>query len=281
MTKYVYDRDDILLELDGANSITTRYTRGIGLDQPLITERGGQSFFYHSDTLGSITEITDTGGNVVKSYKYSSFGKIESETNPSLNQPYTFTAREFDQETGLLYYRSRYYDPTIGRFTQEDKIGFAGGINFFVYTWNNPVKFIDPFGEAPAPSAGNPSKCLIACLIQVESSGNPDAVSPKGATGLMQVFPIVVKDLQRLNIIPKDVTIDLKNPGQNVTIGSLYISYLLGRYNNNVDLALAAYNAGPTAVDRAGRNIPNIDETQNYVEKIKKCLGDKSATGCC
>jgi YD repeat-containing protein len=68
VTKYVYDRDDILLELDGANSITTRYTHGIGLDQPLIAELGGQSFFYHSDILGSVTEITDTGGNVVKSF---------------------------------------------------------------------------------------------------------------------------------------------------------------------------------------------------------------------
>jgi len=96
VTQYIYDNEDILLELDGFNNITARYTHGPGIDEPLITERGSQSFFYHADGLGSITELTDTTGTAVQSYTYSSFGKIESQLDPNFIQPYTFIARELD-----------------------------------------------------------------------------------------------------------------------------------------------------------------------------------------
>lgn len=119
---FIYDNEDILLELDGSNNITARYTHGPGIDEPLILEKAGQSFFYHADGLGSITEITDDTGLGKQRYTYSSFGKIESQLDPSFIQPYTFTAREFDPETGLYFYRARTYDPTTGRFLQEDPI---------------------------------------------------------------------------------------------------------------------------------------------------------------
>jgi len=147
VTQYIYDNEDILLELDGSNNITARYTHGPGIDEPLITERGGQSFFYHADGLGSITELTDTAGTIAQSYTYSSFGEIESQLDPVFVQPYTFTAREFDPETGLFHYRARAYDPSIGRFLQEDPIGFSGGINFHTYVQNNPINLVDPNGQ--------------------------------------------------------------------------------------------------------------------------------------
>jgi len=126
-TRYVYDNEDILLELNGSNAITARYTHGPGIDEPLIVERAGASFYYHADGLGSITELTNQSGTVAQRYTYSSFGKIESQLDPNFVQPYTYTSREFDRETELVYYRSRYYDPTTGRFTQEDKIGMGMG----------------------------------------------------------------------------------------------------------------------------------------------------------
>lgn len=146
--QYIYDNEDILLELDGSNNIVARYTHVPGIDEPLITEKDGQSFFYHADGLGSITELTDTIGTVVQSYTYSSFGKIESQLDPNFVQPYTFTSREFDPETGLYYYRARAYDPAIGRFLSEDPIRFNGGdINLYPYVMNNPVNLTDPTGE--------------------------------------------------------------------------------------------------------------------------------------
>ena len=97
------------------NTPIARYTHGPGVDEPLIMERGGSSYYYHTDGLGSIVAITDSTGNIVKSYTYDSFGNIVDEEGVLLNT-YTYTSRELDFESGLYYYRARYYDPLIGRF---------------------------------------------------------------------------------------------------------------------------------------------------------------------
>ncbi len=150
ITQYIYDNEDIFLELDGSNNIVARYTHGPGIDEPLIMEKGGASFFYHADGLGSITEITDTAGVVKQRYTYSSFGKIESQLDPNFIQPYTFTAREFDLETGLHFYRARYYDASLGRFLGEDALrgwpDLPQSLNLFSYVRNDPANFLDPYG---------------------------------------------------------------------------------------------------------------------------------------
>jgi len=178
VTRYIFDNEDILLELDGSNSITARYTHGPGIDEPLIMEKGGASFFYHADGLGSITEITNQSGTVVQRYTYSSFGKIESQLDPNFVQPYTFTSREFDPETGLYFYRARYYDPSTGRFLQEDPILRRGdpGLPYllpsllhqphvlqpYVFTLNNPVRYTDPSGYNPI---GNLIRWLVSRIL--------------------------------------------------------------------------------------------------------------------
>jgi len=99
---------------------------------------------------------------------------------------------------------------------------------------------------------------LIKAVIQVESGFNPKAVSKKGAKGLMQIMPINYK-----NLLVKDPF----NPSQNIMGGTLYLQRLLKRYKYKLPLALAAYNAGPQAVDKYKR-IPPYKETQNYVRKV-------------
>ena len=171
VTKYIYDNEDILLELDGSNNIIARYTHGPGIDEPLVMERGGASFFYHADGLTSITDLTDTAGTVAQAYTYSSFGKIESQLDPSFIQPYTFTAREFDPETGLYYYRARTYDPLVGRFLQEDPIGFLGGdVNFYSYVRNRPVVLADPDGTGPIGIAAGVGICVGAAAWDMLST---------------------------------------------------------------------------------------------------------------
>jgi RHS repeat-associated protein len=144
------DTEDILFEYDGNNTLTARYTHGPGIDDPIALERGGQSFFYHTDGLGSITEITDSSRQVVSSYSYDAFGNITSKTG-TLTTPYTYTGREHDAESGLYYYRARYYDPTIGRFLQPDPVpGYLViplSLNLYPYTWNNPINYRDPDGR--------------------------------------------------------------------------------------------------------------------------------------
>ena len=90
--------------------------------------------------------LTDSSGLVANSYLYDSYGRTLtlSETIP---QPFTYTGREFDAESGLYYYRSRYYDPQTGRFLSEDPIRYgAGDQNLYRYVFGNPSNFVDPDG---------------------------------------------------------------------------------------------------------------------------------------
>ncbi|MDH4236669.1 MAG: RHS repeat-associated core domain-containing protein [Nitrospira sp.] len=72
----------------------------------------------------------------------------------TVEQPYTYTGREFDAESGLYYYRARYYDPTMGRFLSEDPIASTGGLNLYAYVGNDPLNWIDLSGRTRANSSG-------------------------------------------------------------------------------------------------------------------------------
>lgn len=146
ITKYLYDGEDIVIEYDGNGNMIAKYTHGHGIDEPLSMEKNGQSYYYHQDGLGSITALTDGVGDLAHRYEYNAYGKITSVLDPNLKQPFIYTGREYDEETGLYYYRARYYDADIGRFISEDPIGLAGGINVYAYVGNNPVNWIDPLG---------------------------------------------------------------------------------------------------------------------------------------
>ena len=144
--RYVYDGEDILLEYDGANVLQARYTHGPGIDEPIAVTKGGSTFFYHQDGLGTVTDLTDSTGVTAKSYSYDAYGNIVEQTG-TVEQPYTYTGREFDQDTGLYYYRARYYDATTGRFLQQDPLKLGGGsVNLYGYVLNSPANFIDPSG---------------------------------------------------------------------------------------------------------------------------------------
>lgn len=144
-TNYVYDDQNIIMEYDQSGNITAKYTHGPGIDEPLAVQQGTAIYYYHADGLGSITALTNTSGTIVQTYTYDSFGNMTS--TGSISQPYTYTGREYDSETGMYFYRARYYDPKVGRFVTKDPIGFDGGdYTLYVYVSNNPINKKDPTG---------------------------------------------------------------------------------------------------------------------------------------
>ena len=107
---------------------------------------------------------------------------------------------------------------------------------------------------------------LVRAVMQVESGFNPYARSPKGALGLMQLMPATIRQYGVRNPF---------NPDENVRAGVTYLRTLLDRYNHNEELALAAYNAGPGAVDNHGQSVPPYRETKDYVVRVNKLAGGR------
>jgi len=154
---FSYDREDITEEVNLAGSVVARYVQGISIDEPLAMLRSGATSYYHADGLGSVTSLSNSAGSLANTYTYDSFGKLTASTG-SLTNSFRYTAREFDTEINLYFYRARYYDQSSGRFATEDPFGFVGSINFFSYANNNPTNRVDPYG------------LLSLCCRQVKST---------------------------------------------------------------------------------------------------------------
>jgi len=143
---------DPTMDLDVNGNIIAKYVQNPTiLDEPISIQTGSGKYYYLVDGLGSVTGLTDSNGNLVATYKYDAFGNIISETgDATLNaiNPYRFTSRVYDKEAGLYYYRARYYDAKVGRFTQKDPLRseLTEGNNLYVYVGNNPVNRVDPSG---------------------------------------------------------------------------------------------------------------------------------------
>ncbi|NJC87730.1 MAG: hypothetical protein FIB02_04230 [Desulfuromonas sp.] len=149
-TRYTYDSEDILFETENG-SIGNVYIHGPGIDEPLALLDSKGPAYYHADGLGSIVAMTDANAKVGQNYEYDSFGNRKDMQN-SIKQPYTYTSREYDRETGLYYYRARYYDAMEGRFISKDPVSFLGGsTNLFLYALNNPTNYVDPSGLITLP----------------------------------------------------------------------------------------------------------------------------------
>jgi RHS repeat-associated protein len=144
-------RDGLLAvqERDENNAVVREYTWGLnlggGIGGLLNLKQGGQDYSYLYDGKGNVAAVLDASQAVVAAYRYAPFGKLLAKTG-SLEQPFGFSTKRYDAQTGLIYYGYRLYAPTIGRWTTRDPLGEAGGMNLYAFVGNNPVNWVDPWG---------------------------------------------------------------------------------------------------------------------------------------
>jgi RHS repeat-associated protein len=145
---YAYDGDNLIEETNASGGVVARYEQTQNIDEPLAMLRSSATSYFHADGLGSITSLSNSAGTLANTYTYDSYGNLTASTGSLVNS-FQYTGREFDSETGLYYYRARYYDSTAGRFVSNDPIGFYAGVNSYGYANNSPISLLDPLGLCP------------------------------------------------------------------------------------------------------------------------------------
>jgi RHS repeat-associated protein len=140
-TSYSYGGHDLVSEV---GSTTSYYLFGPGLDEPLAAYRNGVVTYFDIDGLGSVVAENGNTGSVVHSAVFDAWGGVRAETGTRVS-PFGYTGREFG-DAGLAFYRARYYEPRIGRFTQEDPSGPSQDLHLYRYVRNAPTVATDPTG---------------------------------------------------------------------------------------------------------------------------------------
>ncbi len=143
-------RAQVVAEYNGSNALLATYSHGPFLDEILHRRESTQTLYYLRDGMGSVSTIANGSGTEVARYYYNGYGSVRSSSGTGVDaNRWRFAGRDQDRDSGLIYMRTRYYDPNLGRFLSKDTIGIAGGLNLYMYAANNPLKYVDLYGTSP------------------------------------------------------------------------------------------------------------------------------------
>jgi RHS repeat-associated protein len=168
-TLYFYDSRRIVEEQNSLGVTSATYAYGNYVDEVLTMDLGGNTYYYHQNALGSVEAVTDSTAAPVERYSYDAYGFVTvtdgagspvpqnawGTPHSAIGNPWMFTAQRLDEETGIYFYRARYYDSVKGRFLERDPVEYGDGMNLYEYADDNPVGWTDPSGELikPLPAA--------------------------------------------------------------------------------------------------------------------------------
>ncbi|MEJ0025760.1 MAG: RHS repeat-associated core domain-containing protein [Rhizomicrobium sp.] len=156
-TSFLHDGDNEIAEYDGAGALIRRFVPGPAVDQPIaMVAAAGTRTYVHANRQGSVVTMSDASGAPAEGpYAYDAYGTCMTAagapcaTPTSTTIPFRYTGRYLDAETGLYYYRARYYSSAHGRFLQTDSIGYQADFNLYAYVRNDPSDKADPSGKDP------------------------------------------------------------------------------------------------------------------------------------
>jgi len=198
VSRYLYGADwnghanvrQVVEEQNGNGATLATYVYGGGVDDVLHMQRAGVDYHFHHDDLGNVMAATDGGGAVVERYDYGDYGEPMFSDGAGLplaesaiGNPYLFTGRRYDGETGLYYFRARYLDPVIGRFISRDPLGPwgdpANAGNGLAYVGNNPWTHTDPMGLAKENFQRTKLHVNIGTIGHVDNSTQAASKKPR------------------------------------------------------------------------------------------------------
>ncbi|MFT8352881.1 RHS repeat-associated core domain-containing protein, partial [Clostridium saccharoperbutylacetonicum] len=219
LTKFIFHKDNILVEADKDYNVISRFTRGYEVVAADIEDSSARAnseiqsklnrYFYTVDEQGSTIFITDKNQQVKNEYYYDAFGNV-LDAQEQVHNRITYTGQQFDGITGQYYLRARFYNPVIGRFTQED-IYRGDGLNLYAYCGNNPIRYYDPSGYSKKEIP------MYETVGQIKARNNGEVAV--GIDQHTEVFRVIRPDeLANLDkgIIPKDVNNKTLTPEKHV-----------------------------------------------------------------
>jgi len=192
VNKFIFSGREVVTEVDADYGLKVAIIRGHEL---LAQKDNKDSYYYLNNAHGDVTALVDGRGEVVNRYRYDAFGNTV-EAVEKVHNRFRYAGEQFDPVTGQYYLRARFYNPVIGRFTQEDTYR-GDGLNLYSYVANNPVKYVDPSGYCGETKSS------------VFSNDNPKGKKGTGGV-LLPVNPverqIILKELQ--NLTSKNLAVD-------------------------------------------------------------------------
>jgi RHS repeat-associated protein len=270
-THYVYDGNMVIQERDGLNLLTKTYTRGndlsgylqgaggIGGLLALSSTENQQTYYYHADGNGNVTALINSSQFLVAKYLYDPYGNVLSQTGPVAHlNPYSFSSKEYHQNSGLSYYLYRFYDPNLQRWLNRDPIQEAGGVNLDRYLKNNPIGYVDSNGQSPvAVAIGGGLIVLDAALMsQLSVDFQEFSYTDQQLANALVENHKAIKDLQK--VINSDGEKTFQQAG--LTVGGKLGTTLPGsdcQKLRNLFESLRNIRGYPTAVAELGSRLMN------------------------
>ncbi len=254
-TRFVYKGSHVSFETDSAGTIGLRYTWGAGTDDVVaITTAAGQHYYVTTDKLGSVRSIAKRDGTWQLSQRFDPYGRLivrDSASGSTIGAQlrYGWTGREWDAETGFSYHRARYFDLGSRRWTQEDPIGYAGGMNVYAYVGGSPMESRDPSGAIPSEDGVTSREYDKVLTMPMQTWDGWFGIS---GTMLPTLYTRVLINLTEVAILPG-------RPSDNLWVKELYESApsyedYVAAYGGHVANHAARYNDmffGDSALSRA------------------------------